>query len=182
MPTVGAEGIQVIKRLIEENDKLKRNLLEADRALDIIRTTPKERLVQVVQDLRLTENVSTFLADSRSKCLDHERRFSKHRLARCYLPPMHSSLEFELMMRHPVAYPTLVPVEAAHVDLEKLLSIGRSNSSPGPDGKLDLKLSVLPTVVVNENMSRCNLQRLELLTSSLAFTHYTDAVRQTSST
>lgn len=140
MPTVGAEGIQVIKRLIEENDKLKRNLLEADRALDIIRTTPKERLVQVVQDLRLTENVSTFLADSRSKCLDHERRFSKHRLSRCYLPPTHSSLEFELMMRHPVAYPTLVPVEAAHVDLEKLLSIGRSNSSPGPDGKLDLKL------------------------------------------
>ncbi|KAH8893966.1 hypothetical protein GQ53DRAFT_644312 [Thozetella sp. PMI_491] len=38
------------------------------------------------------------------------------------IPPSQSSLEFELMVRHPISYPTMVPVEAAHVRLEALFN------------------------------------------------------------
>ncbi|KAL0931318.1 C6 zinc finger domain containing protein [Colletotrichum truncatum] len=42
-------------------------------------------------------------------------------LNRAIIPPTRSSLEFELMVRHPVAYPAWAPVEASKLDLDYLL-------------------------------------------------------------
>ncbi|KAK3933992.1 hypothetical protein QBC46DRAFT_325783 [Diplogelasinospora grovesii] len=60
---------------------------------------------------------------------------SAQRVAQSILPPTQTSMEFELMMRHPISYPTLVPAEAAHVDLEQLLSpsVSLSGSRPGTE-------------------------------------------------
>ena len=44
----------------------------------------------------------------------------QEQIDRAIVPPTQSSFEFELMARHPISYPTLVPVEAAHIQLKML--------------------------------------------------------------
>lgn len=89
--------MSTIDELKSENEFLRRRLCEAERLLGLLPGTGLARSDPEAEAPKRPEH------DVRS-----------------VLPPCQTSLEFELMARHPVSYPTLVPVEAAHMSLGML--------------------------------------------------------------
>ncbi|GKT51661.1 uncharacterized protein ColSpa_11842 [Colletotrichum spaethianum] len=83
----------------------------------MLKRVPDEQALEALKLLR-TGNEP---AEVGSALRRYDVGLSQVALNRAILPPTQTSLEFELMMRHPLAYPTWAPVEPSKLDLEFLL-------------------------------------------------------------
>lgn len=110
-----------------EIDDLRQKLDDTDEIMTMLRSVSEPRSIDLLKGLRSAPTVLAFVdqVGSRKSSGAREGRVpspgksttSSH--SSCQ-PPLQSSLEFELMMRHAIAYPTLFPVEAARIDVQKL--------------------------------------------------------------
>lgn len=94
-------------------------LSNADAAdlLGLLKDIPDEDVLEAVQLLRSGNHP----AEVGSVLRGYDAGLSQIALNRAILPPTQTSLEFELMMRHPIAYPTWAPFLPSKQDLEYLL-------------------------------------------------------------
>jgi len=114
-----------LDRLASEVDGLKQRVEKSESLLFLLKSSPEAESLALLKRLRSGDEYSPDLAQVtlQDVGVDH-RLLPEAQAARSVLPPTQSSMEFELMVRHPVSYPALIPVEAAHVELNKLLSPG----------------------------------------------------------
>ncbi|WQF75242.1 Putative zn(2)Cys(6) fungal-type DNA-binding domain-containing protein [Colletotrichum destructivum] len=95
------------------------SLSNADAAdlLEILKGLPEDEAFEGLQLLRTGNDPALICLALRG----NDAGLSSAVLNRAILPPKQSSLEFELMMRHPVAYPTWPPPRSSKADLDFLL-------------------------------------------------------------
>lgn len=117
-----------------EIDDLRQRLHDSDEVISMLRSTSETRAIELLRALRSTPDIATFLMQLGSKRLSGVRgpRGSSLETGTSLsnpspLLPSQSSLEFELMMRHAIAYPTLHPIEANQIDLQQLFNLSRSS-------------------------------------------------------
>ncbi|KAK2060497.1 hypothetical protein LY76DRAFT_591413 [Colletotrichum caudatum] len=102
-------------QLVDKEEALSNS--DAADLLDVLRRVPDD---EALEALRLLRN-GTEPAEIGSALRRYDIGLSQVALNRAILPPAQTSLEFELMMRHPVAYPSWAPVQPSKLDLEFLL-------------------------------------------------------------
>ncbi|WQF76863.1 Putative zn(2)Cys(6) fungal-type DNA-binding domain-containing protein [Colletotrichum destructivum] len=95
------------------------SLSNADAAdlLEILKTVPEDEALEGLQLLRTGNDPALICSALRG----YDAGLSSAALNRAILPPTQSSLEFELMMRHPVAYPAWPPFQLSKLDLDFVL-------------------------------------------------------------
>ena len=93
--------------LKRELDTLKHRSNAMEELIDHLRYTPKDIAQMILERLRVTSDPALVLRSVQGDMLGHP--ISEITTARGVLPAMQSGLELELMVRHPVAYPTLPP-------------------------------------------------------------------------
>lgn len=110
-----------MKREIESLKESQSRLIEL---LDILKTTPEPKAVAILETMRLST------ADPASLLLSLKEATFNDALPRHVKAwsPTQGSVEFELMIRHAVAYPALTPLDSAAVGMTSLLSSGLANS------------------------------------------------------
>jgi hypothetical protein len=103
----------VMKR---EMETLRNNYDKLAEAFDLLRTLPEERSLSVLRNLarRTTIDPAGVLTSVRGGGNPDDDALPRQVLAR---PPPQDSEEFELMLRHAVAYPALLPLDAATVSI-----------------------------------------------------------------
>jgi hypothetical protein len=84
--------------------------------LQLLRTLPYDKAVELLQTLR-TDDTPFDGSESANKT----SMLSGRDLLGSFLGTSQNSLEFELVVRHPVAYPPLFPLQIAALPLESLL-------------------------------------------------------------
>ncbi|GKT73852.1 C6 zinc finger domain containing protein [Colletotrichum tofieldiae] len=104
-------GIQ----LVDKEEAL--NNADAADLLEMLKGAPDDEALEALNFLRFSNEP----ADVGSALRSYDVGLSQVALNRAILPPTQTSLEFELMMRHPLAYPTWAPVQPSKLDLEFLL-------------------------------------------------------------
>jgi hypothetical protein len=87
--------------------------------LQLLRRLPEAQAVALLHQIRDRKGLSDLFMSQKAPRLGIT--LSQHRTARAVLPPTQTSIEFELMMRHPIAYPTLLPVEAHFISVDDLI-------------------------------------------------------------
>ncbi|KAK1975253.1 hypothetical protein LZ30DRAFT_606092, partial [Colletotrichum cereale] len=102
-------------QLVNEEESL--GNADAADLLEILKRVPEDKALEGLQLLR-TGNDPALIS---SALRGYDIGLSLAALNRASLPPTQSSLEFELMMRHPVAYPTWPPFRPSKLDLDFLL-------------------------------------------------------------
>jgi hypothetical protein len=102
----------VMKREMESLRKKYENLAEA---FDILRDLPEDQAIAALRNSRLVtaRDPAALLASITQDSANFEA-LPRQVLVR---PPAQDSREFELMLRHTIAYPTLVPLDAAAVSV-----------------------------------------------------------------
>lgn len=86
-----------------ENGELRRRLVESSELLARLKGLPEPDALSLLQRLRLASRPASGLTGLAVEALDSDMAEENEQTA----PPPQSSLEFELMIRHPIAYPTL---------------------------------------------------------------------------
>ncbi|GKT95821.1 C6 zinc finger domain containing protein [Colletotrichum tofieldiae] len=104
-------GIQ----LVDKEEAL--NNADAADLLEMLKGAPDDEALEALNFLRFSNEPANVGSALRS----YDVGLSQVALNRAILPPTQTSLEFELMMRHPLAYPTWAPVQPSKLDLEFLL-------------------------------------------------------------
>ncbi len=104
--------------------------------LGLLQSLPEGESLALLNRLRASEDASVALSGFKA---EGGSSGSRNNYVPAILPPSQTSLEFELMMRHPIAYPTLVPVEAALIVGATTMSrpataAGVTVGSTGPSG------------------------------------------------
>ncbi|KAK1982946.1 hypothetical protein LZ30DRAFT_748986 [Colletotrichum cereale] len=102
-------------QLIDKEEAL--NNSDAADLLEILKRVPDDEALEALKLLRNGNEP----AEVSSALQSYDIGLSQVALNRAILPPTQTSLEFELMMRHPLAYPTWAPVQPSKLDLEFLL-------------------------------------------------------------
>ncbi|OHX00913.1 n-terminal fungal transcription regulatory domain-containing protein [Colletotrichum incanum] len=103
------------KQLVDKEEAL--NNADAVDLLEILKHVPDDEALEALKLLRSGNKP----AEVGSALRRYNVGLSQAALNRAILPPKQSSLEFELMTRHPLAYPTWAPVRPLRIDLEFLL-------------------------------------------------------------
>jgi hypothetical protein len=111
-----AEGLK------RKNDELERSHQDLERVLELLEGAPEDDALAVFRNLRRGASVTEVLQLADSGRLT-TASLSVNRTARAFSVPTRSDLEFVLNVRHPNAFPGLLPLEVASIDL-RLLSIG----------------------------------------------------------
>ena len=107
------------KREMESLQTSKERLLELT---NILRTLPETEAIDLLQKFRLTAaDPEHFLSAYRKGSLSPLPRYLQT------TPAAQGSVEFDLMMRHAIAYPTLVPLECGAAGISSLLATGLAN-------------------------------------------------------
>ncbi|POR32983.1 Nitrogen assimilation transcription factor nirA [Tolypocladium paradoxum] len=115
-----------------ELETLKRDHGKLAELLDILRTVPERQAFDVLRSLRLTTaDHADLLPSSGGGGGGGSGGSSTEALPRQVLVrlPTQGSIEFRLMVRHAVAYPTLAPLDAAAVGITSLLAASLANSA-----------------------------------------------------
>ncbi|KAK2035693.1 hypothetical protein LZ31DRAFT_421626, partial [Colletotrichum somersetense] len=123
IPKAVSPGIQFL-----DKDKALSNADAAD-LLSVLKYVSDDDALEALQLLR-SGNDPAQVASALRK---YKFGLSQVALNRAILPPSQSSLEFELMMRHPISYPTWAPIQPTNLDLEILLQPskdGRNRTDP----------------------------------------------------
>ncbi|KZL84880.1 c6 transcription factor [Colletotrichum incanum] len=102
-------------QLVDKEEAL--NNADAVDLLEILKNVPDDEALEALKLLRSGNKP----AEVGSALRRYNVGLSQAALNRAILPPKQSSLEFELMTRHPLAYPTWAPVRPLRIDLEFLL-------------------------------------------------------------
>ncbi|KAK2042900.1 hypothetical protein LZ31DRAFT_499906 [Colletotrichum somersetense] len=102
-------------QLVDKEEAL--NNSDAADLLDILKRVPDDEALEALRFLRAGNEP----AGIGSALRRHDIGLSQVALNRAILPPTQTSLEFELMMRHPIAYSSWAPVQPSKIDLEFLL-------------------------------------------------------------
>ncbi|OIW25547.1 hypothetical protein CONLIGDRAFT_621354 [Coniochaeta ligniaria NRRL 30616] len=120
----------VMKREMESLRKKYENLAEA---FDILRDLPEDKSIAAFRNSRLVtvSDPAALLASIRQDTANSEA-LPRQVLVR---PPAQDSKEFELMLRHAIAYPTLVPLDSGAVSVTSFFP---GSSSPRSDSVLEL--------------------------------------------
>lgn len=110
--------------LRRENTSLKRLYGELIEVLDLLEDVPDDAAVDIWRHLKTSRDPTSILSSIRSgvHVIQHP---SESRTARSFSPPTQSGLEFELTVRHPMTFPTLVPVNTVIAPSNPLLRAGR---------------------------------------------------------
>lgn len=93
--------------LVKEIDTLRGNVTALEHFFARLRTTPEQEAHEIMHKLRASTSADLYAV---LKSINHNpvpSQPSECETARGVLPPMQSESEFELMVRHPHAYPTL---------------------------------------------------------------------------
>ncbi|EXJ68129.1 uncharacterized protein A1O5_08744 [Cladophialophora psammophila CBS 110553] len=93
--------IGILKR---ENDALRQRSDQLEEFLDLLKNSPMDLAQMSLLKLRHADPASVV---GLLRAGDPRNPLSEQKTARAYLPPIQSDLEFERMVRHPVAYPML---------------------------------------------------------------------------
>lgn len=104
---------QSLKRQIEP---LKRKVNEYEEFVNKLNLLPEEDALVLLRCLRSASDPSSLIR-SLSGSMDGRQWPSDHRAARAMTPQADSTLEFEIMVRHPLIYPRLIPMDAASIKL-----------------------------------------------------------------
>lgn len=126
---------QALKRQIQY---LEQKLKGQTELLDHLKSVPEKDAIELLRGLNSPSDGLVVLASAKSSSLII-RRPSEHQVARGVLPTIRSDLEFELMLRHPMVYPTLIPVDIASIGLSTLFGPSRRQSSLHEDALLSSK-------------------------------------------
>lgn len=111
-----------------EIETLKKDHGKLAELLDILRTVPEAQAFDVLRLLRLTtaDHADLLPSSGGGGGGSSSEALPRQVLVRL---PTHGSIEFRLMVRHAVAYPTLAPLDAAAVGITSLLAVGLANSA-----------------------------------------------------
>ena len=96
--------------------------------LDHIRSLPEHEALQLLRALKASKDLSNLSSEIIGELTKHHRP-SDNLASRGMLPPTESALEFELSMRHQMAYRSLIPVDISLISLGPLLAPGERLSS-----------------------------------------------------
>ncbi|KAK2001149.1 hypothetical protein LX36DRAFT_629265 [Colletotrichum falcatum] len=102
-------------QLVDKEEAL--NNSDAADLLEVLKRVPDDEALEALRLLRTGNDP----AEVGSALRRYDVGLSQVALNRAILPPIQTSLEFELMMRHPLAYPAWAPVQPTKLDLEFLL-------------------------------------------------------------
>ena len=116
------EALYQIDELKMENRELRERLQEAERLVNLLRSNQEFRSLEGAGHRSYGNRpaVASRGSGESSAPGPGPGDEAQEPVDRSILPPIQSSFEFELMARHPISYPTLVPVEAAHIPLKML--------------------------------------------------------------
>ncbi|KAF9691989.1 hypothetical protein EKO04_009947 [Ascochyta lentis] len=124
--------------LKSEVETLRRLLQDHTEFLESMRNASDDEALSIIQQLRLTEDVSAVLSSHQGR-IGCTNRISEHASARAAIPSTESGIEFELVMLHPTAYPALVPPNPSSIASASLIrepisdaNTSSSNTSPPP--------------------------------------------------
>ncbi len=93
-----------------ENETMKDQYAKLAEVMDILRGVPEDQAIGILKQLRLTTTDAASLLSS----IGYDGSITPARpLQALRHPPRQGGLEFELMVRHAIAYPTLVPLDVA---------------------------------------------------------------------
>ncbi|KAI9658021.1 MAG: hypothetical protein M1821_002681 [Bathelium mastoideum] len=87
--------------------------------IERLRSAPEPEANAILSRLRSTTDVSDVLSTTRTNVSPN--RPSERQTARAVLPAMDAEIEFELIVRHKIVYPTLAPVNVFSLDLDNLV-------------------------------------------------------------
>ncbi|GKT54122.1 C6 zinc finger domain containing protein [Colletotrichum tofieldiae] len=142
-------GIQ----LVDKEEAL--NNADAADLLEMLKGAPDDEALEALNFLRFSNEP----ADVGSALRSYDVGLSQVALNRAILPPTQTSLEFELMMRHPLAYPTWAPVQPSKLDLEFLLLPSKIRwDGTGPTLLLGVDISQWTDVPITNEFSIAVLQ------------------------
>jgi hypothetical protein len=94
--------------LLDLQNKVERH----EEFLDHLKSIPEEDAIRLLRGLKSTDDPGSGLPLT-THGLSKSRRLSEHKTARAVLPPVRTSLEFELTVLHKIMYPALTPLENA---------------------------------------------------------------------
>ena len=114
LPCGYPEGInsRLLASLKRENITLKERINELTEIIETLKNIPEEKAVENLKNLKRTGKASSILPPPENTTV------SISTLLAHILPtaPAQDSLEFELMIRHPIAYPALKALDIPRVD------------------------------------------------------------------
>ncbi|KAK2039481.1 hypothetical protein LZ31DRAFT_606372 [Colletotrichum somersetense] len=116
-------------RLLDETTA--KNHKYAAELLDLLRSVPDDEARDVLQQLRAGRDAGNIVNTLRGQ-LHSTNDVSFHGLLHAVPPPDQTSLEFELMVRHAVAYSPWAPTELPHLDFDLALRIAPSVAFDSP--------------------------------------------------
>ncbi|KAK1966488.1 hypothetical protein LY78DRAFT_51898 [Colletotrichum sublineola] len=102
-------------QLVDKEEALSNS--DAADLLELLKRVPDDEALEALRLLRAGNEP----AEVGSALRRYDVGLSQVALNRAILPPPQTSLEFELMMRHPLAYPAWAPIQPTQLDLEFLL-------------------------------------------------------------
>ena len=122
-----------LKRQVED---LKQELKDHDEFLNRLKTIPEKEAIGLLRRLKSTSEPSVTLSPAKGNT--HARHQPSEQIAvRGILPPVRTDFEFELMVCHPMAYPALVPVDTASINLSLYPMSAVRQSTHAGDSHLD---------------------------------------------
>ena len=107
---------------------LEETLKDHTEFLDHLRSLPEDEALQMLRALKASKDLSNLSSEIMGELTKHHRP-SNNMASRGMLPPTESALEFELSMRHQMAYRSLIPVDISLISLRPLLASGERLSS-----------------------------------------------------
>ncbi|KAF4453680.1 Conidial development protein fluffy [Fusarium austroafricanum] len=113
---------------------VERELKEHRDILELLMSLPEDKAIAAHRQLRSTSNLSDALSALQGS-MHGRHQPSSIRTAQTMSPPMSSNLEFELTVRHGMAYPTLFPLDLPSLSADpRLRPVQRSSQGLLTDG------------------------------------------------
>ncbi|EFQ27245.1 uncharacterized protein GLRG_01740 [Colletotrichum graminicola M1.001] len=118
-------GMKLLDEATARNQKYSAELL------DLLRSVPDDEARDVLRQLRAGRDVGNIVNTLRGQ-LHSANDGPFHGLLHAVSPPNQTSLEFELMVRHAVAYSPWAPTELPHMDFDLAMRIAPSAAFDSP--------------------------------------------------
>ncbi|KAJ4123214.1 hypothetical protein NW768_009743 [Fusarium equiseti] len=116
---------------VDHLSNVERELKEHRDILELLLSLPEDEALAAHRQLRSTSNIADALSSLQGS-MHGRHRPSSIRTALAISPPTSSSLEFELTVRHPMAYPTLFPLDIPSLSADpRLRPVQRSSQGQG---------------------------------------------------
>ena len=150
---------------------LRQRVQDQNELLEHLRSLPCDEAIELLRDLKTVPDVSTFLASYKGSS-HGQQRLSNLATARSVSPPTQTNLEFELMVQHKTAYPRLVPLDIALINLDSLVKPAAaagerrfSQTSLGDYDTIDFRASS----IIPDTASKISFSSLTSKSSPLTF-------------